>query len=417
MEKKRGAVKRKKTKYSGIYKVMRFDSESGTYVECVRGKKYTATKSLFVDAKRKQIEKSFETLQEALDWRRYGSDSQTSLNQETISFGALVEKYLQHKKNRVRASTYKKDSAFTKHIRMLYKIPISQFTFREIDQWLNRVKQTDYLSTQHKTRQSYFREVGFIGCVFAYAKDYIDPSIISPVLKRHKTDSIVDAKKFKVKKQSNSNRYLSNSEREAFEASLDVLASDDIRLKSLALMAKLQLRTGLRVSEAAAIEWKDLSTKNEMAVLNVSKSVEYVRQRGLTPQVVQATKTYETRLLPFCRDFYQALKEFQLLTGRREGLVFSEDGKTPYTYRQIQHFYDRAFEAAGIEMRGTHLLRHTFATLFIEKTGNQVALKGILGHSSIKQTDHYAKVTLEGMLSAAQKFGESLSSNRAVNGK
>jgi len=47
----------------------------------------------------------------------------------------------------------------------------------------------------------------------------------------------------------------------------------------------------------------------------------------------------------------------------------------------------------GSEWRGTHLIRHTFATDFLEKTGNQRALQGMLGHQTSRQTDHYAKMT------------------------
>jgi len=52
------------------------------------------------------------------------------------------------------------------------------------------------------------------------------------------------------------------------------------------------------------------------------------------------------------------------------------------------HFFStiRNRSAAGI-------LRHSYATDFLDKTDQKIALQGQLGHSSSKQTDHYAKIT------------------------
>ena len=86
-------------------------------------------------------------------------------------------------------------------------------------------------------------------------------------------------------------------------------------------------------------------------------------------------------------------EEMGVQCGRSKGLVFSEDGLNPAPYRVIQHYYDKAFLSAGLKWRSTHILRHTFATDFLEKTGNKLALQGLLGHSSSRQTDHYAKIT------------------------
>ena len=62
-------------------------------------------------------------------------------------------------------------------------------------------------------------------------------------------------------------------------------------------------------------------------------------------------------------------------------------------YRNVQYHYDSVFRRLHLKWRSTHILRHSYATDFLEKTGRKDALQGQLGHSSSKQTDHYAKIT------------------------
>ena len=111
--------------------------------------------------------------------------------------------------------------------------------------------------------------------------------------------------------------------------------------------------------------------------------------------ISDATKTYTSRIIPLHKDLVTILKKWQLKTGRSSGLVFSVDerGEYPLEYRCIVYRYDKVLKEIGSEWRGTHLGRHSFATDFMEKTGDHRALQGMLGHQTSRQTDHYAKMT------------------------
>ena len=50
----------------------------------------------------------------------------------------------------------------------------------------------------------------------------------------------------------------------------------------------------------------------------------------------------------------------------------------------------QAFRWAKLPYRSTHVLRHTFATLFVAQTRNREALRSILGHTSFSMTEKYA---------------------------
>ena len=108
-------------------------------------------------------------------------------------------------------------------------------------------------------------------------------------------------------------------------------------------------------------------------------------------------------------------EEMGVQCGRSKGLVFSEDGLNPAPYRVIQHYYDKAFLSAGLKWRSTHILRHTFATDFLEKTGNKLALQGLLGHSSSRQTDHYAKITDSVIKAGVRAYDQKLRGGNVVD--
>jgi integrase len=83
------------------------------------------------------------------------------------------------------------------------------------------------------------------------------------------------------------------------------------------------------------------------------------------------------------------LREHQLRSGRRDGLVFSGDG----TYVDADFALRRAraiCKQAGLEPIGLPECRHTFASLMIAAGVNAKALSPYLGHASVTLTlDRY----------------------------
>jgi hypothetical protein len=53
-------------------------------------------------------------------------------------------------------------------------------------------------------------------------------------------------------------------------------------------------------------------------------------------------------------------------------------------------------------------MRHSFATDFLQATGDQHALKGLLGHKHLEQTEHYAKNTQNVIVNGMKAYGESV---------
>ena len=70
--------------------------------------------------------------------------------------------------------------------------------------------------------------------------------------------------------------------------------------------------------------------------------------------------------------------------------------------------YSCAFQAANVDIRSTHILRHSFATHFLESTSDANATKVLLGHSSFKMTEKYAKPTNKTAIAGMLAYQNSL---------
>ena len=71
----------------------------------------------------------------------------------------------------------------------------------------------------------------------------------------------------------------------------------------------------------------------------------------------------------------------------------SEPG--PLDARDIGRIVEKYATAAGLppELRGAHVLRHTFASHFVMNGGNILTLQRILGHANVTMTMRYAHMS------------------------
>lgn len=209
--------------------------------------------------------------------------------------------------------------------------------------------------------------------------------------KRHYADSIVDKGKYEQSKAKIKYKYLPSGEIETFLSGLEARVKLNPERFIYWLVALFQVRSGTRIGETCAIDFRDIDF--ETGEVMVSKTVQWTRKKGRPTAISPLTKTGEPRIIYLPNQVLNALKQWRLSTGRSAGLVFSFDGFQPITYRSVQHQFDMVLTEMGSEWRSTHILRHSFSTDYLEKTGDKQGLQGQLGHRSSKQTDHYAKIT------------------------
>lgn len=78
---------------------------------------------------------------------------------------------------------------------------------------------------------------------------------------------------------------------------------------------------------------------------------------------------------------------------------FKEHHNIKWTTRWVQVLVKRIADRANIMKKvSPHVLRHTFAVVYLHKGGNLRALQGILGHSHIQTTDKYLNYSGERVL-------------------
>jgi integrase/recombinase XerD len=134
------------------------------------------------------------------------------------------------------------------------------------------------------------------------------------------------------------------------------------------IILKLMYLSGLRISEALALKWSDVS-KTEMT-LNIYGKGSKERKSYLTS------------------DFLKSLFALK----KDEGYIFNLKGKK-ISVRSVNKFLDKAFKDGLIEYKiSTHVFRHSFATSMLENNADIRHIQKFLGHSSISTTEIYTKV-------------------------
>ena len=138
------------------------------------------------------------------------------------------------------------------------------------------------------------------------------------------------------------------------------------------------LYTGLRRSELAFLEWKDVDFANSL--VHVQSKPEF----GFHP------KSYKPRSIPMCDNLRNLLMDLP-----QAGRFVFDDGQnqplqSPNAYYKM---VTRAYKKAGIEGANLHTLRHTFASHLIMKGVDPRTVQEYLGHSSIQITEKYSHLS------------------------
>lgn len=138
----------------------------------------------------------------------------------------------------------------------------------------------------------------------------------------------------------------------------------------------LCLFTGLRVGELCGLKWEDIDFDN--AVLYVKRTVQRVSKNGNSQVIIGTPKSKTSiRTVPipaFVLDFlknYRSCSEFYIITGKSK----------PTEPRTMQNRFKAILKLCGIRNLNFHLLRHTYATVCIEKGFDPKTLSELLGHA------------------------------------
>ena len=145
--------------------------------------------------------------------------------------------------------------------------------------------------------------------------------------------------------------------------------SNHINKNIYIIILKLMYLSGLRISEALALKWSDLSKSN--MTLNIYGKGSKERKSYLTGDFI---------------DTLYSLKK------KDESFIFCIKGKK-ISVRSVNKFLDKAYKEGLIDYKiSTHVFRHSFATSMLENEADIRHIQKLLGHSSISTTEIYTKV-------------------------
>ncbi len=138
----------------------------------------------------------------------------------------------------------------------------------------------------------------------------------------------------------------------------------------------LCLFTGLRVGELCGLKWEDIDLDN--AVLYVKRTVQRVSKNGKSQVIIGTPKSKTSvRIVPiptFVLDIlrnYRSCGDFYIITGKSK----------PTEPRTMQNRFKSILKSCSIRNVNFHLLRHTYATVCIEKGFDPKTLSELLGHA------------------------------------
>ena len=145
------------------------------------------------------------------------------------------------------------------------------------------------------------------------------------------------------------------------------------RLKHRVLLG-LTYAAGLRLFEIAALEIGDIDFERQTVFVRRGKNRKS-RYVPIEENILRGLKTYLEAACP---------KNY-LFNGRAQG--------APMSKRGIQFLVRQAVKASGlVKQISLHTLRHSYATHFLEDTGDLFSLKENLGHARIETTLIYVHI-------------------------
>jgi integrase/recombinase XerD len=198
-----------------------------------------------------------------------------------------------------------------------------------------------------------------LASVYAFARFLVDADIVSSELL---------VRKISIKAPDSLRRDICD---EDIETLLSVI--EDPRDRA---MVVLLLRTGMRIGELLNTRMNDICLEEQ------------------TIRIEESEKTGDGRVVYFSNDGAKALYDWLLVRDFWKPRLFYGRGRESMTYAAARKSFMKYVAKSGLKGRGytLHCLRHTFATNLLHAGVPIEVVSDLLGHSSLEQTQHYARL-------------------------
>ena len=318
----------------------------------------------------KQIQKyksGFKTKKEAKEEYSkliLASAEELAVDKEQPTFKTFVEDiYLPWYKTQVKESTYKnRYSTIQKHFAYFYRKKVNEIEPIHVQTW--------QLKLAKEFSPNYVRIVqGMLAVAF-------DRAIILGLCERNPARMVGNVKSKKVK--------VDFWTLEEFQKVISLLYKGDYYEHYLFISFWLLFMTGMRIGEAAALQWDDIDF--EPGLLSITKTLYY---KSMTEYKFVEPKTQASkRTIVIDEDTIKELKEWkevQQKVLKDCNFVISYSG-IPTSKHTLPRALEKLAGLAGIHRIKIHALRHSHASLLISMGENPLIIKDRLGHEKIQTT-------------------------------
>jgi integrase len=327
---------------------------------------------------KKRISKTFSSLDEAIRWRSSMTNSDMDELLEEIHprflFKDLWERYKTEHLPVLQKSSQENRLGMEKFFDGLWDIEINLINPSVISKHILVQKEVAIKIGSHR-RKNFDHELKLLKAMFNWYHDEVDHTFSNPIIRKHKTLGVV--------------RYIQPKEKKLNVSELKLFLEALKERPFWYEFALTQLLIAGRVQEVAGLQKKSIDFANRKLII-----------KDVAVWSKKTKKFEELKPVPKNGEIREAYlsEELNRLLARRinedrsqSGFVFHIEGQ-PITYRQAQYNYDWALSKAGLSDRfsGTHILRHSMATLTRQVTGSLNSTQAVTGHKDFKLVQHYA---------------------------
>lgn len=257
-------------------------------------------------------------------------------------------------------------------------LPLSELTDIKVQQYINTLPE---LNISYSTAKKIYDMVRVV-LMYAYVKNDISVDIAS-IMRMPIKESFKEVK------------HIETYTHEEYDILYEYIMTEysikrNQRSLRYAPLYLILFHTGLRVGELLALTWKDIDFKDN--VIHISKSVSFVRNRtgdgnAKNISIITSVKTSAgVRDIPINKPCIELFKEL----GNRysdfgcdsEFVCCNMDGSF-IKLRAFERQFQRICGRAGVEYKGIHAIRHTFASNLIEKGVFPKVVSELLGHTNV----------------------------------
>lgn len=287
-----------------------------------------------------------------------------AMEKKQPSFKQFIEEiYLPWYKTQVKESTYKNRlNTIEKHFKFFYRKKVNEIEPIHVQTWQLKLAK-DYSPNYVRIIQ------GMLSLAF-------DRAIILGLAKKNPARMVGNIKSKKVK--------VDFWTLEEFQKVISLLYKDDYYEHYLFICFWLLFTTGLRIGEAAALQWEDIDF--DSGIISVTKTLYYKSMNEY--KFVDPKTSASIRTVVIDEDTIRELKdwmEVQKKVLKDCNFVLSYSG-IPTSKHTLPRPLEKLAGLAGVHRIKIHALRHSHVALLISMGVNPLIVKDRLGHEKIQTT-------------------------------